>query len=385
MAHAQYCPPNNYQFITTDADLSRALDKLMQQKIVAVDLEGDSMFHFTERICLIQMATPTFNIVIDPLALSRPAALAPLFADRDIQKIFHGADYDIRSLYRDFNIAVHHLFDTQIAAMFLGEAKTGLDALLRDRLGIGLDKRFQKKDWSQRPLPADMVSYAIQDAVYLLPLADRLKTEIEALGRQSWVAEECQLLSHVRPAETDDAPLYLKFRGAGRLKPRNLAVLEELLQWRQQIAEKKDRPPFKIVGNAALMGLSVHQPTLHQEIEKFIPIKPRQLRMYADDWIAAIQQAQRLDAADLPRYPRKIIPKTPPLIAPRMRAIKKWRDRTARSLGIDAPVLMNKAMMTAVASDNPGNLTALARIPLLRQWQIQHFGQDMLAALAAAA
>jgi ribonuclease D len=384
MADAQYCPPNNYQFITTDADLSRALDKLMQQKIVAVDLEGDSMFHFTERICLIQMATPTFNIVIDPLALSRPAALAPLFANRDIQKIFHGADYDIRSLYRDFNIEVHHLFDTQIAAMFLGEVKTGLDALLRDRLGIGLDKRFQKKDWSQRPLPTDMVSYAIQDAVYLLPLADRLKAEIEALGRQSWVTEECRLLSHVRPAENDDAPLYLKFRGAGRLKPRNLAVLEALLQWRQQVAEKKDRPPFKVVGNATLMALSVHRPASHQDIEKLIPIKPRQLHMYADDWIMAIQQAQSLATADLPHYPRKVIPKTPPLIAPRMRAIKKWRDQTARHLGIDAPVLMNKAMMTAVASDNPGDLPALARIPLLRRWQIQYFGQDMLAALAAA-
>jgi ribonuclease D len=157
-----------------------------------------SWFH--EKVCLLQVAADGVNAVVDTLAVTD---LAPLAADlrrrRRIRKVFHGADYDVRSLYRDFGIEINNLFDTQVASVFAGRTETGLDAVVGHFFDVHLDKRFQKKDWARRPLPDEMVAYAASDAVYLISLAEKLTAELAALGRLDWVKEECRLLSRVRP------------------------------------------------------------------------------------------------------------------------------------------------------------------------------------------
>ncbi|CAB1068177.1 Ribonuclease D (EC [Olavius algarvensis Delta 1 endosymbiont] len=173
-------------------DLARTIDG---EKTVGVDLEADSMYHFKEKVCLIQMAARDINVVIDPLRVRDLSPLKPIFRRSDVRKIFHGADYDVRSLYRDFDISINNLFDTELASRFLGYSETGLEAVLKNKFGVTLDKKFQRKDWSRRPLPEDMVAYAAKDARYLLPLAIELTRELEELGRLWWVQEECANLS----------------------------------------------------------------------------------------------------------------------------------------------------------------------------------------------
>ena len=156
---------------------------LGRAKIIGVDLEADSLYHYYEKVCLLQIATETDSFVLDPLALRDLSSLRPVFSDPRIRKVFHGADYDIRSLYRDFHLEVENLFDTQLACRFLGLQETGLEAVLRNRFQVELNKKYQRADWSKRPLSPEMVEYAAMDGYYLIPLSRMLERELEEKGR----------------------------------------------------------------------------------------------------------------------------------------------------------------------------------------------------------
>ena len=183
------------------------------------------MYHFREKVCLIQIATRHTSAVIDPLQINNLSVLKPVFKRTDILKVFHGADYDIRSLYRDFKISINNLFDTELACRFLGLKETGLEAVLKKRYNVRLNKKYQRKDWSKRPLPQEMIAYAAQDVRYLIPLAKSLQQELKNKRRLLWVEEECRHLSRVRPANNNTAPLFVGFKGAGKLGPRRISFI----------------------------------------------------------------------------------------------------------------------------------------------------------------
>ncbi|MBW2516477.1 MAG: ribonuclease D, partial [Deltaproteobacteria bacterium] len=122
--------------IVTRSELGRFAQQLKKQQIIGVDLEADSMYHFREKVCLIQIAIRRTTAVIDPLQINNLSVLKPIFKRNDILKVFHGADYDIRSLYRDFKINVNNLFDTELACRFLGLKETGLEAVLKKRYNV---------------------------------------------------------------------------------------------------------------------------------------------------------------------------------------------------------------------------------------------------------
>ena len=252
--------------------------------------------------------------------------LAPVFSNAAVCKVLHGSDYDIRSLYRDFSFEVRNLFDTQLASMFLGERETSLGAVVNRRFGIQLDKRFQKKDWSQRPLPDGMVEYAASDVFHLIPLARQLMTELKSKKRLRWVQEECDHLAAVRPVENGDEPLFLRFRGAGRLPRRNLAALEGLLQYRRQLAIKKDRPLFKVFSNTALLKMATEMTDSPQRMEAAGCLSAKQIRIYGKPLASVVKQAKRLPEEDLPIYPRKRRPKVSAKVPERVKAIKAWRE-----------------------------------------------------------
>ncbi|QTA93081.1 ribonuclease D [Desulfonema magnum] len=370
-----------YQIINTESELRELATALEKEKTVAVDLEADSMYHFKEKVCLLQIAAKQANIIIDPLQINDLSPLKPIFFRHDIRKIFHGADYDVRSLYRDFNIEINNLFDTQIACRFLGIPETGLEAVLQKQFHISLDKKYQKKDWSQRPLPEDMMDYAAKDAVYLVPLAKLLEKRLEKKGRLSWVYEECHDLSKVRCASSDDDPLYLRFKGAGRLRPRNLAVLESLLQFRKQIAEKKDKPLFKIFGNNSLMRIATAKPVTLQHLERIKALSRKQTAMYGDIIVARVRKALKIPAKDLPVYPRKKGPVLSPKVPERVKAIKRWRDARAKKLDIDPALICNKALISVIAVQNPRNTEEIESIEEMKNWQQEAFGRDIVTVL----
>lgn len=366
------------QRIDSAETLATAVTEMSEHPAVAVDLEADSMYHFQEKVCLIQLAAGKRIFLIDPLRIDELRILAPIFSDPQTCKVLHGADYDIRSLFRDFGFSVHNLFDTEIAARFLGIQETGLEAILLNRFGIQLDKKYQRKDWSRRPLPEEMLSYAADDVRYLLPLARELERELREKGRLEWVHEECERVSRVRPAANDDLPLFFNFRGAGKLDPRSLAVLENLLQVRRQIAEKKDRPLFKVFSNKSILRLVQQKPTDRKQLEQSGALSKKQIQMYTDELLARIGEALRIPSAELPVYPRNKAPAIPPAVPGRIRTLKNWRNHKARTLGIDPGVLLNKTAIAAIALENPRTPAALETLPELRRWQVREFGEELV-------
>ncbi len=371
----------SYQMINTKAALNDFVEKISRVKQIAVDLEADSMYHFQEKVCLVQMAANSHNVVIDPLAVKDLSPLRPLFENPKIRKILHGADYDIRSLYRDFKIEVNNLFDTQLASMFLGIRETSLESLLSAKFNISLNKKYQKKDWSQRPLPQEMIAYAAGDVSHLIPLAQILIKGLREKKRYNWVKEECTLLSKVRPAIDDNTPLFIKFKGAGRLAPRNLAVLERLLKYRIRMARKKDKPLFKIFGNASLLKIASFPPRSPSDLKKLNALSQRQLCMYGKSIVTNSKKALTLQAEKLPKYPRKKAPVLKPVVPDRIKSLRLWRDEAALALGIDPALVLNKAMLTTLAVKKPTTSKKLNEIELLRRWQKREFGREIVAML----
>jgi len=371
----------NYKIIDTVAGLEKAVRTLEKGKAVAVDMEADSMYHFKEKVCLIQMATKESSILIDPLHVKDLSSLKPLFSDPDIKKIFHGADYDVRSLFRDFTIEINNLFDTELACRFLGNEGTGLEAVLKKYLDISLNKKYQKKDWSQRPLPQEMIDYAAEDVIYLFPLAEICEKELEKKGRLAWVLEECDSLSKVRTVLSNEGPLFLKFKGGGRLKSRSLAVLEALLQFRKSVAEKKDRPLFKIIGNNSIMKITTERPVTLHRLKGIKALSGKQINMYGNDLIKVVAGALEIPENKLPVYPRKKAPVLSYEVFGKIKALKSWRTSKARALEIDPGMICNNVLVTSIAIQNPVDRRAVEGIKEMKNWQKKEFGQEIITLL----
>ena len=371
----------DYQIIDTAAGLENFVNAIKNERNVAIDLEADSMYHFKEQVCLVQMATENRIIIIDPIQIKDLSPLKPLFLNRNVRKIFHGADYDIRSLYRDFNIEINHLFDTETACRFLGFKETGLETVIGKYFNINLNKKYQKKDWSKRPLSKAMMAYAAIDVIYLIPLAEILTKKLARIGRISWVDEECELLSNVRPILSENEPLFLKFKGAGRLGPRSLAVLEALLKFRRNTAEKKDRPLFKIIGNGPLLKIATEKPVTQKRLKRMKILSSKQINMWGNEIVEAVAQALSLPQNRLPVYPRKKTPVLPPGVPKRTKALKIWRDQRAAELDIDAGLLCNNVLISALALANPTDKKKLAKIQDMKQWQKNELGDDVVRVL----
>ena len=367
-----------YKIIDTFDALENLVETIENENTIGVDLEADSMYHFKEKVCLIQMATRGINVVIDPLMIKDLSPLKPLFKNTDIQKIFHGADYDVRSLYRDFRITINNLFDTELASRFLGYSETSLEAVLKNKFEVSLDKKYQRKDWSKRPLAQDMISYAAKDVRYLLPLAESLSGELENKNRLHWVMEECEYLSKVRPNTSNTDPLYLHFKGAGKLDPRSLAVLESLLQYRRTIAQKKDTPLFRIFSSRTLLELAEKKPLNLKKLENIESMSHRQISMYGRRVIQTINDAMQIAPKDLPVYPRKKSPRVPLVVAGRVKALKEWRDRQAAELAVDPALICTKSAISTIALQKPRKISDLAATRELKNWQLKEFGHDIV-------
>src|SRR5262245_9489536 len=225
---------------------------------LAVDTEADSFHHYREKVCLVQLSASGRNALVDPLSSVDLRSLKPLLEDRSVPKLLHGADYDIRLLTRDYGLAISGVFDTMVAARLLGEEALGLAALLAKHLGVVLDKSHQRADWSKRPLPEAMRSYAVLDTCHLEALALILRERLEGQGRRAWMREECERLEAVRwrDRRDDDPEGYRRTKGAAKLDRAGLAVLREAWLWRDALARQRDRPLFKILRDETLLAIA---------------------------------------------------------------------------------------------------------------------------------
>src|SRR5262249_18021055 len=193
-------------WIRTTAELSELAGSLRGLRALALDTESDSLHHHREKVCLVQLGVEQGGWLVDPLSARDLSPLDPLLAHPGMVKVLHGADYDVTTLKRDFGFTFAGLFDTMIAARFLGLPEIGLQALLRTEFGIALTKESQKDDWSRRPLTPTQEAYALADVTHLIALYERLAARLQAAGRLEWAREESAAVAALEAARRGRDP-----------------------------------------------------------------------------------------------------------------------------------------------------------------------------------
>lgn len=381
-------------YIRTPEALADAIAALSREPIVAADTEAASFHRYRDRIYLIQLSSPARTEIIDPLAVTDLAPVGRLLADPNVEKIFHDADYDLRILDRDYGFHARRLFDTRIAAQLAGEPAVGLAALLEKYVGVKLAKEHQKADWSRRPLPPAMLAYAAADTAHLPALRERLRARLTELGRLAWAEEEFVRLEDLRwtgasgggggGGGADGVDAFLRVKGAKALLPRQLAALRELYRWRDALAAEQDRATFRIIGNDALLAVAKTLPRTPTELGA-IPSLPGSLATrYGTALLEAVRRAFALPEEALPRLER--VPRKPrdTALEAKVERLKTARNRAAVELGLDPGVLCGRTTLEAVARAQPPptDRAGLSRIAELRRWQIEAFGDALLAALS---
>ena len=220
-----------------------------------LDTEADSLHHYREKVCLLQVECGGLFALVDPLVVENVQPLFDLLDEGELW--FHGADYDLSMLARTYDWRPKTMRDTQIAARLAGHRQFGLAALVKSVFDVELSKASQKADWSQRPLPEVMLRYAVDDVRYLLPIADQLLEILRAKGRMEWFVESCETLQRDidrRLQVPKEEPW--RVQGSGRLHPRGLALLRAAWMWRETAAAERDIPCFRVMSNKQLISFA---------------------------------------------------------------------------------------------------------------------------------
>jgi len=363
------------KYVDTPQELAAFIASVRTESRVGVDTEAASFHRYRDRIYLLQVSSPTQTALIDPVAIAAPdlGPVGALLADPQLEKVFHDADYDLRVLDRDYGFHAVRLFDTRVAAQLAGEPAIGLAALLEKYVGVKLDKEHQKADWSLRPLTPPMLAYAAADTHYLLPLREALEQRLQTLGRLAWALEEFKQVEALRwtAASAGEEDSYLRLRGAKGLGPRGLAALRLLHRWRDSVAERDDKAPFRIIGNDSLVAVSRALPSTRADLSLIRELPSSLARRHGDALLDAVAGAKALSDSELPRPERR----------PRMEKMKAVRNQVAAALGIEPGVLCGRTTLEAVVRARPADRAALEQVGELRRWQIDVLGDALLDAL----
>ncbi len=371
--------PPPYTLISTVERFESMLKRLMQAPRMAVDMEADSLYHYFEKVCLIQISTDHDTYILDPLALESVAELAPLMSDRAVEKVFHAASYDVYCLRRDYGFAFANIFDTHVAAQLLGHEFLGLGVLMEAFLGIHHSKRRQRDDWSRRPLAAEQLEYAAMDTHYLLRLRDVLEGELQQKGRIGWAREEFETEAAVEKAGKEfDTEGFRRIKGCRELPLQDQAVLRALYLFRDKVARSLDVPPFKVLNNSVLLDLVHKPPQSPRDMFNRQGISSRVARKYAGEILQTIAEARRRD----PYFLETAAPnngKAPSRAAKRrLEALKTWRKEKAQQLELHVGVVFPANLLENLAVNPPVSLEELSALPGMRFWRVREFGREVL-------
>jgi len=370
--------------LISDADsLGELQEGLTGENRVAVDLEAAGFHRYSDRVCLLQVSTAGQHFVVDTLAVDPSGVLRGPMESPTVTILLHGGDYDLRLLDRDLDLHPVKLFDTQTAAALLGEPSLGLAALLQKYLDVHVSKKYQRADWAQRPLPAEMLDYAVSDTRHLHELARILIERLEAVGRISWAEEESTLMEALRWNSTGDVDPVTRIKGARNLELRDVALVREAWLWRDEVARARDRAPFRVAGDPALLEVVGERPRNVSALGRIRGFSSQLAERSGKELLDRLEQTDRLDDSELVGYPRGPAgPRRPsPEVEEIANRLKAVRNEVAVTLGIDRGVLMSNTVILEIAQVNPSSVEELAGVPGVRRWQSETLADRFLGVL----
>ncbi len=354
--------------------LNRLVSTLNKQSILAVDTESNGLHAYQEQVCLVQVSTKSADYLIDPLALDSLEPLGEIFLDPGIEKIFHAAEYDLICLKRDFDIEVANLFDTRWAVRVLGYKGDGLDRLLGEKFGVQVNKKYQKANWAIRPLSSEQTSYARLDTHYLIPLRHMLRTELKAKDLWQLASEDFQRACQVEIPDGRSA-LWERVANQSAYTLRELTVLKELGECRERIAERLDRPTFKVVSDRHLFEIAKLMPE-HQDDLLGAGLSHRQVGRWGWDFLRAVEKGKEAPLVARPRIERPS-----DAFLSRLDALKKWRKKAAKKMGVESDVVLPRDLMESLAGKRPHTMPQLGELLSDSPWRMARFGSQILQVL----
>ena len=379
----------DHVLVESPEELEKLAERLAKERVIAVDTEADSFYHYYDKICLVQIGYRGGIALVDPLKLPKKGLkpLAPILANPDIRKIFHAADYDLYVLNRYDGFKVRNIFDTMISAQLLGYPAVGLAALVERHFSITLSKDQQRTDWSRRELKPAQIEYAASDVRYLVELTALLEKELRVKKRLEWAREEFTLLENKTwPEREFDKTGYLKIKGAKKLQPRDLAVLRELFLMRDKRARELDRPAFKVLGNGTLLELAQKPPKSRRTLAGRKGITDLVVRRLGQEIVDAVNRG--LDG------PEHKTPERKPSATPRRRLdrrgdqrldrLKRWRAKRAKELELDPGVFCPNITLEEIAWANPQTGSEVADLKGVKQWWAGSFADEVVDAIRPA-
>lgn len=372
-------PPPVY--VDTQEALDECLARLADEPAIAVDTEADSFFSYRESVCLIQLTGGGVDYVLDPLADVNLDGLGDLLADQRRVKIFHDGEYDVLIFKRTHGFRFANLFDTRIAAAALGSKTPGLASVLEEHFGVQLDKSQQRSNWAKRPLTTKQVQYARLDTHYLIPLRERQMAALAEAGREALFDGECRRLETIEPPDRPFNPdEFARIKGSRKLGPEAWSALRELYVWREKEAERKNRPPFKVVANPVLIELAQRRPLTMNALRRVGALPEKLRRRHADALLEALGRAE--DNGPLERFPR---------LPPRDGTggfddfdhelhdrAKSWRRKRAEQEDIDSSLILHRTTLLAIAKERPLDRDAVASLDGIVDWQVDEYGDSII-------
>jgi ribonuclease D len=370
MTSANLLPP---VWVDHQSSFENMVADLSIQTRVAVDTESNSLHAFREQVCLVQFSTPSTDYILDPFVFDDLSVLGPLFSNPGIEKIFHAAEYDLICLRRDFEFQFANIFDTMYAARVLGYPFVGLDNMLSEKLNIKVDKRHQKADWAARPLTASQIDYARFDTHYLFQLRDILEKELEEKGRLQLAREDFARACKVElPKEKVNGTSWRKFSARKDVTTRELTILSELCAFRDQIAERMDRPPFKVVDDDTLLAIAHNLPEKDVDLAG-IGLSPKQIRLWGDEILGAVRRGM-----EAPLVTREQAKRPNDAILRRLEKLKNWRKLLAKETGVESDIILPKSYLNLLAENPPRTIEQLESLFSDSTSRFQQYGKHIL-------
>jgi ribonuclease D len=365
--------------IETTAALEEACQKLAQSEFVTIDTEFLRETTFWPELCLIQMASPDLEVIVDPMA--KGLDLAPFFAlmaNPNVVKVFHAARQDLEIVYHLGKLIPHPIFDTQVAAMVCGFGDSiSYDQLVQRTKNVQIDKSSRFTDWSRRPLSEKQLDYALADVTHLRDVYLSLKAKLESEGRATWVAEEMAILENPETYDVhpDDAWLRLKSR---LRKPQELAVLKYVAAWREREARSRNVPRSRVLKDDAIFEIAQQQPKDSEALGRLRTIPKGWERSSSGAAILdAVNTALALPKTEMPHAPKHV--HTPEGAQSAVELLKVLLRLISEKHGVAAKVLANSDDLDKIATEGEN-----ANVPALQGWRRDLFGEPALKLISGA-
>ncbi|MDQ6764711.1 MAG: HRDC domain-containing protein [Verrucomicrobiota bacterium] len=331
--------------IASDAELAAMLPQMNCVERIAVDTEADSLHCYFEKLCLVQLSFDGQDFLVDPLAGFDLAPLSAALAPKEI--VLQGADFDLRLMRRAMNFTATKIFDTVVASRLLGLREFSLAALVERYFDVKLTKGSQKANWAQRPLPQKMADYAVNDTHYLLPLAEKMESELREKGRYEWFQQSCErVLAQANIERVRDEDEAWRISGSGTLPPRAAAILRALWYWRDREAQAADRPAFHVLQNHLMVQAALDFDAGNAPDFRHFSTRRRR------GFLEAAQSALRSPESEWPpRKPRRPGARPTQHTERAAESLRRRRDLAAERLGLDPSFIAPRATVDSLAAD----------------------------------